>query len=180
MGEAQARAGAMRPVRELMEAWARWRVYRARDELGYGRSILARVIDGLPTLKCRGCAGKGETLIKHNGSAFWNVCATCQGSGRIIGHSTDNQINPAFIHGSKPGDPDEISPQVDRAVCRLAELPQIVVMQEYTRNGTQEIKAIRIGVSERHYRAVLSSALDRIEADLAPGFGLINRRQTKV
>lgn len=156
----------MRAIRELMETWARWRVYRARDELGYGRNLLARVIDGLPKLTCRACAGKGETLIKHNGSAFWGMCNTCQGSGRIVGHSTDTQINPAFIHGSKPGDPDEISPKVDQAVCRLPELPQLVVMQEYTRNGTQLIKSGRIGVSERYYKQVLASALDAIESEV--------------
>lgn len=77
-------------IREQMEGWARWRHYR---HAGYGKTILQRVLEGMPGTNCPTCAGSGRApgaLIGRKGTFI--ACPTCGGNGRVKLDASDHQL----------------------------------------------------------------------------------------
>lgn len=71
-------------IRDLLEKWARWRVYRANSYLGWPRAdSLGRAMSGMPGTGCPTCGGKGKAPGAKLGIADqYVICPTCGGSGR--------------------------------------------------------------------------------------------------
>ena len=78
-------------IRDLMEGWSRYR--RNRSNGGYGKTILQRVLEGMPGTGCPTCAGKGRAPGALIGSKSTFIpCPTCGGSGRVKLDATDHQV----------------------------------------------------------------------------------------
>lgn len=78
-------------IRDLMEGWSRYR--RNRSNGGYGKTILQRVLEGMPGTGCPTCAGKGcapGAIIGRKGTFI--QCPTCGGSGRCQLDALDHQV----------------------------------------------------------------------------------------
>lgn len=78
-------------IRDLMEGWSRYR--RNHSNGGYGKTILQRVLEGMPGTGCPTCAGKGRAagaLIGRKGTFI--PCPTCGGTGRVKLDATDHQV----------------------------------------------------------------------------------------
>lgn len=153
-------------VKEVMEKWARWRYYKAWHELGYGECVSGKLLDGIKRIQCPAGCHKGSTLITLNNQKFWLPCSQCFGSGYISAKSTAAKINPKLIRGTGGRYPDEQSARIDRLVCALVRTGKKVILQEYTWNGTPEIKARRIRITHENYRKVLQRSHESIEAGL--------------
>lgn len=151
-------------IRDLMERWERWRHDKPR--LGYGKSILQKCLEGMPGTNCPTCAGRGKTRV-------YPVCPTCSGIGRIKldPSATQGKVNPAFIASTHRLPDDEVSEKIDKLLClmRADEHKQsyyFVLMQEYTRSGTQEIKADRMLISYAYYKKLLYQAHEMLKIGL--------------
>lgn len=140
-------------IKDLMEAWERWR--RERQRLGYGRTILEKCLAGMPGTNCPTCQGRGKTNA-------YPTCPTCSGEGRVKldPSATRNKINPAFIPSTYRLPDDPTSETIDKLLCQLRAKDNtkgyyFVLMQEYTRIGTPEIKAQRMHITHSYYRKLL-------------------------
>lgn len=159
-------------IREALEQWARWRQYRASGELGFPRkTILGKILDGLPSTTCTLChGGKRVAGSRVGADARWVTCPQCSGEGRIKADPDGVKVNPAFIRSTaNPAsyDEDPQSQQVDWLVCmKLTEYQRSILLIEYTHSGTQEMKAMREGVSHSYYSRTLKDAINEIEAGL--------------
>lgn len=61
-----------RDIREGLEGWARWRDYHAG---GYGKTMIEKLIEGMPGTRCPACQGSGRRR--------YGVCGTCHGAGQV-------------------------------------------------------------------------------------------------
>lgn len=78
-------------IHDLMDRWSRYR--RTQRLGGFGKTILQRVLEGMPGTGCPTCAGKGRAagaLIGRKGTFI--ACPTCGGSGRVKLDTTDHQV----------------------------------------------------------------------------------------
>lgn len=78
-------------IHDLMDRWSRYR--RTQRLGGFGKTILQRVLEGMPGTGCPTCAGKGRAagaLIGRKGTFI--ACPTCGGSGRVKLDATDHQV----------------------------------------------------------------------------------------
>lgn len=149
-------------IRELMIRWETWRDARRREtlaQLGYGDTFLKQCLDDMPSRVCPGCRGKNPD------------CVLCEGSGKIDLDPKSGKINPAFIHTTHRSPDDETSEKIDRIMCRLKNRQKtfgyyLILLQEYTRIGTQKIKAERVNLSYGAYKTKLSRAHKHIEDGL--------------
>ena len=158
----------MTEIRQKMEHWAKLRCSSSR--LGYGPTFLEKCLEGMPGTHCPLCSGRGKTRS-------YPVCPTCSGSGRIKLDPalTRDKVNPAFIPSTHLTPDDPVSEKIDRLICTLRKTPKtqalyFVLMQEYTRNGTQEIKAGRIHISHAYYRKLLQRGHAWMEMGLRSPF----------
>ena len=157
-------------IDEIMEKWARWRLYRARDELGYGECMTGKLLDGMPKVKCT-CCVRGMQLISIRGVVTKLPCSACHGTEWIVPPHKGVKVNPKLIRGTGGRFDDSTSQRVDRLYCSLRALHQSVVAEEYWHNGTKAIKRDRIGVGRNIYDRCLREALGDIEAGLKSGPG---------
>lgn len=151
-------------IRDLMVVWEKWR--RDKPRLGYGKTILQKCLEGMPGTNCPTCQGRGKTNA-------YPTCPTCSGAGRVKldPSATKGKVNPAFIPSTHRLPDDEISEKIDHALCDLRADDRTkkfyyVLMQEYTRIGTQQIKAERINISLAHYKRLLIDGHSRIQSFL--------------
>lgn len=160
----------MERIEDVLERWARWRVYRASNDLGYPKStILGKILDGLPSTTCTLCHGRKQVPgHKVGAQARFIQCPQCAGQGRIKADPDRVRVNPAFIRSTvTPGcyGQDPQSEQVDRIVCaKLSAQQYDVIMEEYSKNGTQVTKAQWLRISQQRYSEILCNAKDVIEA----------------
>lgn len=140
----------IRDIRELMEKWSRWR--RAKISAGLywpSKSMLGRMLDGMPGVICPQCRGRDED------------CEICFGEGKVRMDPSSKRINPAFIPSTyrQPDDPE--SERVDRIMCELRASPKtikyfFVLWAEYVKPlGTQDVKANNMNISPGYYRVLL-------------------------
>lgn len=81
----------MATIREQIEYWARWRF--SRQSGGVGKSMLQRVLEGMPGTHCPTCGGRGRApgaLVQRNGPRV--ACPTCSGSGRVKLDANDRRV----------------------------------------------------------------------------------------
>jgi len=97
------------------------------------------------------------------------TCHVCRGAGKRV--IMELQVHPATIKGTcylgQDYEPDPVSALIERTVEGWSHYDATywlarVVIEEYTRNGTQEMKAQRFHVSERWYRKKLADAHRRM------------------
>lgn len=68
-------------IRDSMERWARWRHYKHG---GYGKTLISKLIDGMPGTNCPTCRGNGRAPgARIAGKQSHVVCPDCGGSGRV-------------------------------------------------------------------------------------------------
>lgn len=140
-------------IRELMTRWQVWRDERRRETLaglGYGKTMIGKCLDDMPTTKCNLCRGRNEN------------CERCSGTG-IVQMDPTGKICPAFIASTHCTPDDEMSERIDRIMCALRAKQKtlgyyLILLQEYTRVGTQKIKSERIRLSWGAYKTKLSRA----------------------
>ena len=135
---------------EAIENWARWRIYRAGNELGWPkRDSIGRAMSGMPSTKCIVCNGKGR-IVEHDayGRDIRIECKICAGQGKLAMDPDPHKANPAFIHatrGRNSYDDDPVSQKIDFIVCtELTEPEQAILTMEYTRVGNQNQKLHRL------------------------------------
>ena len=151
-------------VRSLMEKWERWR--HERSKLGYGKTILEKCLEGMPGTNCPTCQGRGKTNS-------YPTCPTCSGNGtvKLDPSATKGKVNPAFIASTHRLPDDETSEKIDRLICEMRAHDKTkgyyyVLIQEYTRIGTQEMKAERMHLTHNNYRVKLHRAHDMVSIGL--------------
>lgn len=148
-------------IRELMVRWEIWRDSRRREmlaELGYGPTMIGKCLSDMPSTVCTLCRGRDEN------------CALCDGVGKIM-MDPNGKICPAFIRSTHRSPDDETSERVDRIMCELRANPKtlgyyLILLQEYTRSGNQQIKADRIHLTFGNYRTKLHRAHRHIQEGL--------------
>lgn len=170
-----------RDVVPLCQRWAEWRLTRNSDGLGWPRrTVLGRVLDGMPSTKCIACQGSGRVAGHRIGAVVAFVhCALCEGAGRVKADNDPACCNPAFIRSTAPfaSDREEvISERVDALVAGLGGADEtrslyFVLFFEYTRSGTQRMKAQKLGISDRWYRDLLGRAHDHVRRGLTSSVG---------
>ena len=163
----------MTSIRQILESWAHWRhtKYSIRHQLGYGKSIFAKLLDGMPGTNCPTCRTSG----KYQG----HTCPTCSGLGRIKldPSSTRLKINPATIKCTHLPEDNPLFYVVDRAVCKKTkENPQGLPKQQYRvlwseyvwhiSEPTQAHRAARLRLSHGNFMTLLHLAHQRIEQRL--------------
>lgn len=151
-------------ITEALEQWARYRQGRIDGGIGWPKkTILGKLRDGLPTNLCPICIGKEKPV--HN-------CPVCGGDGRVKLDVRDSKANPAFIRGNgnrQSYDDDPQSQRVDWLVCtELTEYQRDVVISAFCSNGTQLLKARKMGVSPGYYSALLGESMQIIDSLLWP------------
>jgi RecJ-like exonuclease len=186
----------MKNIRQLMDTWARWRLYRHTG--GFGKTVMASLLDGMPTTRCPVCSGKGKTRLYpicptcsgqgkvqlkpsnprvattrcHTcelGEIKGKTCHVCHGSGKLF--KTRYIMNPAFIPSTRQSVDDPTSEKIDLLVCKLSRSGKtlyVVIDSEFCRNRgeTQEEAAIRLGIGYAAYRKRLERALSWIAKNL--------------
>lgn len=163
----------------VMIQWAQWRKVNIKEQLGYGPTITARMLEGMKSTRCPdypvGCGGEGTVILKREGRSDRVMCPVCQGSCRISARSKETQINPAFIRSTYRGEPDDPqSEQVDKLVCKLPHLQMAVVLEEYCRGGARQSKCARLGgdFGIRIGRPRYEQSLDEAHRSIAAGIGI--------
>lgn len=159
---------------DVLERWARYRVGRIDGGIGWNKqTLLGRVLGGMPGTDCPRCkdavtgASLGVVWVEAPGVARRRVaCPSCDGARKVKLDTNPSKVNPALITGSGPRsafDDDPLSQKVDWLVCvALTEDQRVVVLAQYTRHGTQKLKATRLGISEGYFSRLLGEAHDLI------------------
>lgn len=139
-------------IRDYMERWARWRLGGGR--MAPGKTILQRMLDGMPSTICPQCKGAGHT-------ARFPICPSCGGGGRVklkpappsvrtvpcpgkcergeidgrtchrcggVGTvaMAELKVNPAFIPSTYIAPSDPLSEKIDRLVCELRQRDELL------------------------------------------------------
>ncbi len=154
----------MTDIRELMELWVRWRCSGHRRQLGYGPTMIGRMLDGMPSTKCTICNGAGKVAGHRVGAWADHVtCPNCAGKGKIKALSTMYKINPVCIQSTHRESDDPVSERIDQLVAGLSQEGKtlkywFILYYEYLRSGTQEMKAAKMGWSQQYYSRLLQEA----------------------
>jgi len=155
---------------DVLEQWARYRVGREDGGTGLPRqTLLGKVLDGMPGRDCPRCkdavtgASLGYVYVQAPGVARRRVtCPTCEGHRKVKLDANPAKVNPALIRGNGPRrafDDDPLSQKVDWLICvALTEDQRTVIIWQYTRPGTQEMKACRLGISQGYFSRLLGEA----------------------
>lgn len=155
-------------IGEIMERWARWRHYRAKDELGIGECMTGKLFDGIPKVPCTDCAGKGKKMASVQNVMVWLECRVCGGDGIITPSRSGVRVNPKLIRATGWKYADGTSIKVDRLYCNdMALLHKLVVAEEYWWSGPRSTKEDRIGIGRYLYERTLREAHDIVR------FGLV-------
>ncbi|MCK7495164.1 MAG: hypothetical protein MZW92_31775 [Comamonadaceae bacterium] len=195
-------------IRDLMERWARYRHFRHG---GYGKTMLQRIMDGMPGTICPTCAGRRilpgycglPYVLRHRAVKLKPEserqlrlrCKPCGGQGEVVGKTclhcrgqgyrwkSTVKVNPAYIGSTYREPSDPVSERIDRLVSELKRRNghallgyYLVIYAEYcdSRPGTQEAKALRMGISAENYRKRLQRGLEWIEKCLDDQAGVLD------
>jgi len=102
-------------------------------------------------------------------------CHKCHGGKRLV---VLLKVHPATIKGTRylgpDGEPDPVSALIERTIEAWKDHNETywlarVVIEEYTRNGTQEMKAMRLRVSQAWFSKNLKAAHRRMTEMLGHG-----------
>lgn len=170
-------------VHGLLKEWARWLARdrrAARQTLGYGRNILARVMDGMPRTTCPTCRGGKRVPLLVVGPYGRRIelvdCPNCAAQGWVSGRSSPKKINPAHIlPTSMPSiivtELDEKMSAVAREVQGLDRKLRKAINAEYLwwPFDLQVDKAKRLGYSKNHFNKLIETAQKRIAKGMFGG-----------
>jgi len=157
---------------EILMTWGAYRSGYTRLGLGYGQSLLGKLMEGLKGTTCSRCIGRGR--VKDIVSDSWAVCPICRGRGRV-NLDGRGKANPALIRATAPGgsgdEEPEICARIDKALQQLTVKQRIVLIARYVdyprrNHGDKRIKHVnhwleRIGespISKRRMENLLSDA----------------------
>ena len=144
-------------IEEILEKWARWRVYRAKDELGLGECMTGKLLDGMPKIKCT-CCKSGVQVVQMRGQMLKIPCSACNGSEWVVAPVAGVKVNPKLIRATGGRYTDNTSLRVDRLYCELTAIHQSVVTQEYWWDGRRQDKESRVGIGRKLYERTLGEA----------------------
>lgn len=144
-------------IEEILEKWARWRVYRAKDELGLGECMTGKLLDGMPKIKCT-CCKNGFQHVEVRGRTFKIPCSACNGSEWVVAPVAGAKVNPKLIRSTGGRYTDSTSLRVDRLYCELTAIHQSVITQEYWWDGRRQDKENRVGIGRKLYERTLNEA----------------------
>jgi len=154
-------------IEDVMDRWARWAEYRISGELGYPRkTILGKLLDGMPGSKCPCCLGSKRIEVGKIGSVVqYATCPQCSGLGEVKTAGDANKVNPYFIRptGGFTEREDPVSQRIDWLVCTfIEEKERSVVMAEYRQNGNRNMKIRKLRITHLSYNNILASAHDKL------------------
>lgn len=132
---------------------------------------------------CPTCSGRGRVKLKPEAERQQRIaCKHCQRKGEIDGRTCLHcrgqgyrwkvtvKVNPAYIGSTYREPEDAQSERIDRLVCELRRRHALlgywlVIDAEYCdrRPGTQEMKALRLGIQADNYRKRLQRGLEWID-----------------
>ena len=153
-------------IGEVMERWARWRVFRARDELGFGECMTGKLLDGMPKIKCT-CCVRGVQSINIKGTLRKIPCSACHGAEWVIPPIAGVKVNPKLIRATGGRYTDSTSLRVDVLYCELRAIHQSVIVEEYWHDGSRATKQDRVGVGRKLYERTLNEAHQHIRQGLS-------------
>ena len=119
------------------------------------------------TKTSRACPHCKDIAGRSTGEVAGKTCHHCRGSARIAGDSNAHKVNPAAIPSTRGPRDDALYLRVDRVICNLPHLHQVVAWQEYIATGRQEDKLRRIGIGRSKYISTLSEIHGAVEEVLA-------------
>ena len=142
--------------------------------VGVGRIKAKPMTERVSNTACRACMRDGQSTGQVDG----RTCLPCLGSGRII--RVVAKINPAFIPSTWRLKTDSASERIEAIMLMLRRRPRtqsyyLILLQEYTRLGTPEIKAERMKITHEYYRKLLQRAHERMAFELGFMAGTILR-----
>jgi len=158
-----------------------WGAYRSgygpnRLGLGYGQSLLGKLMEGLKGTTCSKCIGRGK--VRDIVSDSWAPCPVCKGKGRVnLNVRGRAKANPALIRATAPSydhastaEP-EICARIDAALQKLTIRHRIILIARYVdyprrNHGDKRVKHVnhwldRIGekpITKRRMENLLSEA----------------------
>ena len=163
---------------EIFHTWARYRDDKTHNNGGWPRQVtLGKLLDGMPGTDCPRCkdaltgASVGYIHIQAEGIAPQKVpCPICDGARKVKMDASPNKANPVLIsgNGNRYGwNDDPVSQKVDLIVCTiLTEDQRVVVIQEFTKNGTQNDKIRRLRITHSRYNGLLDEAVQTVAENL--------------
>ena len=127
----------------------------------------------MPGTDCPRCkdavtgASVGYIYLQVEGIAKQKVtCPVCVGARRVKMDFSPSKANPMLIHGngSRYGwNDDPVSQKVDLIICTIITDDQkAVVIQEFTKNGTQNDKIRRLRMTHSTYNELLDEAVETV------------------
>lgn len=155
---------------EIFERWARYRITPKNN--GWPRQVtLGKLLDGIPGTDCPRCkdaltgASVGFIHIAAEGLAKQKVpCPVCKGDRKVKFDHCPNKANPMLISGtgSRIGfDDDTQSQKLDWIICvKMSEPQRVVILAEFTENGTKNDKISRLRMTHSLYADYLDSAFE--------------------
>ncbi len=173
---------------DLHEALMTWGAYRSgysRLGLGYGQSLLGRLIRDMKGTTCPTCIGRGKVRDLATQTAV--SCPVCRGKGRILMDGR-GKANPALIRGTRRDAPlkdePEIVRQIDQALLQLRVRHRVVLVTRYVvyprRNDSERrLKHVnrwfeKLGeapISKRRMEKLLSEARGEVAGNLSGNAG---------
>ena len=162
---------------ELFHTWARYRE-DPHYNTGWPHQVtLGKLLDGLPGTDCPRCkdavtgASVGFIHIDAEGIAQQKVtCPVCEGQRKVKMDYSPNKANPMLIHGSGSRygwNDDPVSQKIDMIICTvMTEEQKAVVIQEFTKNGTQNDKIRRLRMTHSAYNGLLDMAIETVAGNM--------------
>lgn len=162
---------------EILHTWARYRLDPHYNS-GWPRQVtLGKLLDGMPGTDCPRCkdaltgASVGFIHIDAEGLAKQKVtCPVCDGARKIKLDYCPSKANPMLIsgNGNRYGwNDDPVSQKVDFIICAvMSDNQRLVIIQEFTHNGTQNDKIRRLRMTHSIYNETLEEALSVVEENL--------------
>ncbi len=174
-------------IHDLLMEWGAYRsgYDQNRFGLGYGRSLLGKVLKGLKGTTCGKCIGRG--VVQDIVTKSRVACPICKGRGKV-NLDARGKANPAMIRATGPNyGPDgvaepEFCARVDKAFQRLKIRHRIVLTTRYIHfprhtDSERRLKHInrwfeRLGekpISKRRMQNLLSEARGEIAKEIYSG-----------
>ena len=162
---------------EIFHTWARYRLDPSYNT-GWPRQVtLGKLLDGMPGTDCPRCkdaltgASVGFIHIAAEGIAKLKVqCPVCAGQRTVKVDSSPAKANPVLIRGSGSRygwNDDPVSQKVDKIICTmLTDDQKEVVIEEFTKPGTQNDKIRRLKMTHSTYNGLLDEVVETVAENL--------------
>ena len=156
---------------ETLMLWGAYRSGYTRLGLGYGQSLLGKLMEGVKGTTCSRCIGRGR--VKDIVSDSWAVCPICRGRGRV--HLDGRgKANPALIRSTKRDasgeDEPEIIQRIDRAMQQLLIRHRVVLVTRYIihprrNDGERRLKHVNQWLAKLGEAAITKRRMENLLSD---------------